>query len=311
MTTACNGADAVALAGGRPDLDLILMDIQMPVMDGLEAARRMLAHAGERAPRLLALTAGNTVSERQRAREAGFSEILPKPIDPEKLVQAIQRVLALALAPAPAPAAATPASGPAQDDWPVIDGIDTAQARRRFAGGSAMFGKMLARLLALCGEAGRMGMRVPRDRDALAALMHQVKGSAATLAALGLAESAARIESACRNGQDDALPPALQDLGRLARRLEQAAAGFLARPEARRPPETAAPLGRAQLEALLQALRTQDLRALDLFQQLAPALEDAMGTEAARALAEQVHGLRFGEALASLLHARLSCDART
>jgi PAS domain S-box-containing protein len=300
VTTAGNGADAVEIAAGRPDLQLVLMDIQMPVMDGLEAAQRILLRTGDGAPRLVALTAGNTVSERQRARESGFVEILSKPIDPEQLVQAIRRLLAIV----PADAAGTMAV-PADRHWPDIEGIDAAGARRRFGGDSAMFGKMLERLFALCDQAAALGAQLPRDTRALADLMHQIKGSAATLAASALAESAARIETACRQGDDELVAPALDDFGRLARRLRRAAADFSGRAERRDGPQAVLPLDRTRLDELLQALRMQDLHALQLFQQLEPALENALGSRAAAELAGQIQGLRFGEALAALHDAGL------
>jgi CheY-like chemotaxis protein len=299
VTPARNGAEAVAIAGARPDLQLILMDIQMPVMDGLEAARAILrAHgagaAGEPAPLLLALTAGNTISERQRAREAGFADIFSKPIEPERLIMGIRRLLGLAPLPAAAPAMT------ADGDWPAIDGIDVAQARRRFLGDRDMFGNMLARLFALCDEAAALGARVPRDTVALAALMHQLKGNAATLAASGLAETAARIETACRQGRDEAVAPALDDLARLAHRLRQASAGVFAEAApAAAPPAAAAP-DPAQLERLLKALRSQDLGALALFQKLAPGLGPVLGDAAAARVAAEIQGLRFVEALAIL-----------
>jgi PAS domain S-box-containing protein len=300
VTVGRNGSEAIAIVAARPELHLVLMDIQMPVMDGLEAARRILRQMGEAAPRLVALTAGNTVSERQRAREAGFAEILSKPIDPERLVDAILRVLAIDAGAAPAALVA------ADSGWPEIDGIDTAQARRRFAGDSAMFGDMLAAVLALCDEALLQGAQVPRDTAALAGLMHRLKGNAATLAASGLAETAARIETACRRRREEALAPALEDLGRLARRLARAAAGVTgATKDRRKPSRTAAPMPIAELEQLLRALLAQDLDALGLFQRIAPSIEAHMGTNAAAVLAEQIRGLRFAEAVATLREAQM------
>ncbi|WP_296942930.1 PAS domain S-box protein [uncultured Massilia sp.] len=300
VTLARNGAEAVDIAAARGDLQLVLMDIQMPVMDGLDAARAILrqagtAPAGSCVPVLVALTAGNTISERQRAREAGFVDIFSKPIDPERLVQDIRRLLALAPAPAAAPAA------PTQDgDWPVIEGIDAVQARRRFMGDTGMFGNMLARLFELCDDATGLGARMPRDPAALARLMHTLKGNAATLGASGLAEAAARVETACLQGLDEALGPALADLERLAHRLDEAATGFAARAAPAWPRAAAVPPDRARLAELLDALRSHDLGALDLFQQLAPGLHALLGAAAMARLADEVHGLRFSEAAATL-----------
>jgi len=295
VTSAKNGAEAVGIVASRPDLQLILMDIQMPVMDGLEAARRILQQEGPGAPPLVALTAGNTVSERARAREAGFVDIFSKPIDPEQLVLAIRHLLAMA----PVSEHDAPEPGNTADDWPEIDGIDTAQARRRLGGDVDLFRRMLNRLLALCAQADSLHLQSQPDSIALAHLMHLLKGNASTLAASRLATTAGDIEAACRQGRDELIGPALEDLARQARHLESAAASFLA---------AAAPVtahgaegfDRTQMDAFLRALRSHDLSALGMFQRLAPALRDILEAKAMDALTAQVQALRFAEALATL-----------
>ncbi len=95
-TIAATGEAAVeswlgARAAGSP-YDLVLMDVQMPAMDGLEAARRIRAHEAEKsdAPvRILALTANAYPEDREAALAAGMNGLLVKPLDPERLRQAI------------------------------------------------------------------------------------------------------------------------------------------------------------------------------------------------------------------------------
>lgn len=86
---ASNGSDAVELAYKR-EYDLILMDMRMPVMDGLEATRRVLSSApAGRAPVVVAMTANVLPSDRERCLEAGMADFLPKPIQ----FEAVKRVL--------------------------------------------------------------------------------------------------------------------------------------------------------------------------------------------------------------------------
>ena len=79
--------------------DLVLMDIQMPVMDGLEATRRIRAweqeEGGADGPHLpiVALTAGAYATEQARCSEAGMDDFLAKPIDREQLSAVLQRWL--------------------------------------------------------------------------------------------------------------------------------------------------------------------------------------------------------------------------
>jgi CheY-like chemotaxis protein len=82
---------AAARAAGPPN-DLILMDVQMPQMDGLEAARRIRsAESGgaEKPARILALTANTYPEDREAARAAGMDGFLVKPLDAERLREAI------------------------------------------------------------------------------------------------------------------------------------------------------------------------------------------------------------------------------
>ena len=92
VETADNGAQAVALALSRP-YDLILMDVQMPLMDGLAATRAIRAGLGP-APPIVAMTANAFAEERAACLEAGMDDHLAKPVDPELLYATLQRWLA-------------------------------------------------------------------------------------------------------------------------------------------------------------------------------------------------------------------------
>jgi CheY-like chemotaxis protein len=97
-TIAENGAVALeawqaAQTAGTP-YSLVLMDVQMPVMDGLEAARRIRAaerQAGVHPTPILALTATAGADDREAALAAGMNEVLVKPLDRERLIEAIER----------------------------------------------------------------------------------------------------------------------------------------------------------------------------------------------------------------------------
>lgn len=93
VDTAEDGAEAVALARQKR-YDAILMDMQMPVMDGLEATRqiRRLPHAAQ-VP-IIAMTANAFAEDRQRCMEAGMNDFLSKPVEPERLVTVLQHWLA-------------------------------------------------------------------------------------------------------------------------------------------------------------------------------------------------------------------------
>ena len=96
IDTAENGQEALnKVAASKPgDIDLVLMDVQMPVMDGLEATRRIrrLSNPQQASIPILAMTANAFNEDRDIALEAGMDGFLSKPIDVEELIRTLQRV---------------------------------------------------------------------------------------------------------------------------------------------------------------------------------------------------------------------------
>jgi len=85
-----NGAEALAALAEQP-FDVILMDMEMPVMDGCEATRRIRQTAGATRPWIVALTANAMNSDRQRVLAAGMNDFVPKPVRLTDLSDALQR----------------------------------------------------------------------------------------------------------------------------------------------------------------------------------------------------------------------------
>lgn len=91
VTLAENGLNAVNACRTKA-FDIIFMDIQMPVMDGLEATRRLRAQeseAGARATPIIAMTAYAMREDREKSREAGMNDHIAKPIDPDVLARTL------------------------------------------------------------------------------------------------------------------------------------------------------------------------------------------------------------------------------
>ncbi len=91
LTVANNGMQAIEMAQAQ-EFDLILMDMQMPVMDGLEAIRQ-LRTKGYRHP-IVSLTANSMLSDREQCEAAGADAYLAKPVDPQKFYRVLNRYLA-------------------------------------------------------------------------------------------------------------------------------------------------------------------------------------------------------------------------
>jgi two-component system cell cycle response regulator DivK len=92
MTEAQNGEEAlVAVAKERPDL--ILMDIQLPIMDGYEATRRIKADPSLRLIPIIAVTSYALSGDEEKARAAGCNDFVPKPYSPRQLLAKIRQYL--------------------------------------------------------------------------------------------------------------------------------------------------------------------------------------------------------------------------
>ena len=133
-------------------VDIVLMDVQMPVLDGHDATQRIRLELQLGELPIIALTAGALSSERQRAAAAGMDDYIVKPFDAHGLISCIVRhTQALRSAAVPRggelPLPHASSSAPAERAWPEIDGIDTHDVRERLSGDVELFRSMLRRLL--------------------------------------------------------------------------------------------------------------------------------------------------------------------
>jgi len=190
VVVAENGALGVALARSEA-FDLILMDVQMPILDGLSATRQIRAQEapGTRVP-IIAATASAMTDELERCREAGMDELLPKPIERVALQTLLARYLPLAA------------------DDPVVEARVIDQVRvqalmeedHEFAAAlTATFIESTREMLLEIDQAAKRGERV-----LLATLAHKLRGAATSAGGAELAVVASRLErEAPRAGEVD------------------------------------------------------------------------------------------------------------
>ncbi|MFT7775371.1 ATP-binding protein [Roseateles sp.] len=299
ITLAHDGAAAVARLRAQPaGFDAVLLDVQMPVLDGLAAARCIRAELGLRELPLIALTAGALLSERQRALDAGMNDFVSKPFDPDGLVLLLRQQVERTQ---PHRLPTTTRVDDARSDplWPALAGIDREEARQHLQGDADFFARLLARLLDEFADLATP----PASSDAawVASRLHKLGGSAALLGAAALSAVAGRGEAQARAGAD--FSAELAEVGRLLAALEAEARPWLQQREPVRQPEVpgAAGLPDAQaLAGLRAALQAQDLAALARFAALAPALRSACGETAFEQLQHALQRLDFDAALALL-----------
>ena len=220
-----NGADAVA-AWTRNVYDLILMDCQMPVMDGYQAARAIRSREppGTHIP-ILALTADAMSGAEQECLDAGMDGYLTKPLERRRLAACLERLLGLS---APAPFAAAPALSPAtalpaERDAAAGEGgdpVDWAQFAS-ITDGDGEFARQLVQLFIDSGDSALAQIRdalACGDLGAVGRAAHSLKGSSANIRAHAASDAAARLEQAARAGDIAELSRLEELLRREARR---------------------------------------------------------------------------------------------
>lgn len=234
------------LEGGPTAYDLVLMDLHMPVLDGLEATRRLRQRPEFDKLPVLAMTAHVLPEERAECAAVGMQGHIAKPLDVALLVRELQRYR-----PAPQPAAE-----------PVLD-LQTGL--RQFDGQAALYRRTLQGFTAqyASGLDTWAGWLAARQWAELRRAAHTLQGLAATVGARPLHHAALALERSAGAADADA---AERDLARTGARLEQALGELraaLARHWDDAPAPSSAPGELAQLQQLVSQ---SDSRALDWWQ---------------------------------------------
>jgi CheY-like chemotaxis protein/HPt (histidine-containing phosphotransfer) domain-containing protein len=208
VVVAGSGREALEAVGRQP-FDLVLMDVQMPEMDGLEATRRIrdrearehrLGPGGAHLP-VIAMTAYAMKGDRERCLDAGMVGYVAKPIRPLELLEAVAAVTGGG-AGSPAATGAEPAAGPS---------IDWATALHHVGGDRELLCELVAIFLEQCPQwlhdlrAAVHAQEAPK----LKATAHALKGTLGSLAAQSAYDLALRLENLGRQGRTEGAPELL------------------------------------------------------------------------------------------------------
>ncbi|WP_371325090.1 response regulator [Dechloromonas sp. ZY10] len=184
-----HGAQAVDRVAGGEVPDVVLMDLHMPVMGGLEATRRIRALPHAATLPVIAMTAAVMAEDRRLCEEAGMADFVPKPIDPEVLLAALGRCLGRRLV-LPLPRVQATAT-----ELPRLPGFELEEALVRLGGNREMLYQLLRDLAAAIPDHCQQLAELV-DVSALRREAHMLKGVLANLGGRQLAEQAAMLEKA-------------------------------------------------------------------------------------------------------------------
>ena len=290
VTCAASGTQALARLAETPQrFDAVLMDVQMPDMDGLDTVRRIRSGLALTHLPVIALSAGTLQSERDDALAAGMNDYMNKQFDPLQLQALLLLHIERARAPAPT--------------WAGVACLDHAAALTRMGGDQPLFQRSLSRLLDEFGSLEHEpppGNPGPTERAALASRMHKLKGIAGLLEAHRVFAAALTLEDLLRaQAPGSALELQWPSLCLAMAELREATHGLRAQVET---PVVvtpgAVPITDEALSTFRLMLLNQDLDALAFFSGHRAGLAQRLGADAVQGLAGLLDALDFEQAAA-------------
>jgi two-component system sensor histidine kinase/response regulator len=228
VDVAGNGEQALEMVQ-RTAYDLVFMDMQMPVMDGLAATIAIRKLPGFADLPIVAMTANAMRQDQEKCMAAGMNGFVAKPIDPDALLTALQDWIPAQAGDRPAAKADPQPPGPLE----TIEGIDVAAGLGRVGGNRELYFRLLDKMrldFPTVPDRIRAALAVG-DRQEAEIAAHSVKGAAGNVGAALLAESAGALEKALHDHDEAGIAQALPAFAAAVDRFSRALAGQSA-PEA-------------------------------------------------------------------------------
>lgn len=267
VDTVVNGADAIEAVRGKK-YDAVLMDIQMPVMNGIEATRIIRKELREKDLPIIAVTARDLYGDRKKCMAAGMNDYIAKPVDRKKLIDGLRRnVMRSVDIPGEKVGTMNDAGGREADEseYPKeLPGLNIEEGLERLGGIWDLYADLV---LFLCKDkkdfVQEITGHVEKNEFELARVKaHSLKGSAATVSATHLSAEAKKLEIACMDEDREKIGLALNSITDAFVQIAESAETIEAIVESEAMPPESANMGTPELldtlEELLQYLKDAD-----------------------------------------------------
>jgi two-component system, sensor histidine kinase and response regulator len=276
-------------AAGAAGYDAVLMDLQMPEMDGMEATRRIRADPRFAGVPIIAMTAHAMAEERERCLAAGMVDHIAKPIDPPAMFATLLRHVKPKGGGGRGPAVAA-----GKTTLPAFEGLDTAAGLRRVGGNRKLYLSLLRQFVER--QANAAAQVATADPATAERIAHTVKGVAGNLGLTSLAPVAGTLEAALRSGQGmkSALSAFEAEMARTVASLQEALGAEAAPAAASAAPDLDA------LRRLAALLAASDGDAADFFREHEAGIRPLFEGGDFRGFEQAVSGYDFEVALGRL-----------
>ena len=317
VTIAKHGGEAVEIltrCEPPPPFDVVLMDLQMPEVDGFTATRLIRVKPELRELPIIAMTADVMAEAVERCLEAGMNDHVGKPIDPHALFATLARwtksreVEAEGLA-------AKPARTDEEVNVPQIEGVDVAGGLERVAGNKRLYVDLLGQFVARQGSAAaQIQVALENgDRKLAERLAHSVKGVAGNLGMDSIFQLAGKLQSTIRESRDDVdvlFEGFSWELDRQVQAIQRALKAQTPVPQGGEGHRTFDPAEALAVIARLRALlEASDADAAEVYRTLAEILRGTADTTRLDALGAAVNGFDYEAALLELDKIARECGA--
>jgi signal transduction histidine kinase/DNA-binding response OmpR family regulator/HPt (histidine-containing phosphotransfer) domain-containing protein len=310
VTVANHGGEAVKMltdGDQAPPFDVVFMDLQMPVMDGLTATRLLRGDPRLSKFPIIAMTAHALVEERQRCLDAGMNDHVSKPIDPDNLFSTLLRWAKPR--PKNADESHAPVSSVKKSDeivLPEIAGVKVAEGLNRVAGNRRLYRDLLGQFAAKQGDAAAQISTALESGDNQLGerIAHTVKGVAGNLGITEVQSIAQKMEKAIRDG-DGAVSTLLDEFANVMSVQVQAIEKALSDSAAAQPDDVrTTPFNREIATAAIGKLRVlleaSDGDAGEAFRNLQDAVQGVVEKPSLDSLGSSINDFDFEAALVKL-----------